>query len=243
MHDNAALVPPTRRFFAGLGAAIAGSAAGREPDLYRDRLVLRFAALNLGGLALLAAAWHEGWLAVLAAGDVTGLVRVIVAVFALGLVWCALRVVEIGGELNEVRRPRPTPESETARFLARLEGAAGDARGSLEQAMRQRLASRLVPIRHLASTLVLLGLIGTVLGFVIALSGVDAEAVSDVSAIAPMISTLIEGLGVALHTTLVGAVLNIWLMLDYRLLEAGAAKLHVALLERGAVIEREDGHG
>ena len=53
------------------------------------------------------------------------------------------------------------------------------------------------------------------------------------SAIAPMVSTLIEGLGVALHTTLVGSVLNIWLMLDYRLLEAGASRLYGGLVERG----------
>ena len=34
-----------------------------------------------------------------------------------------------------------------------------------------------------------------------------------------MVSTLIDGMSVALYTTLVGSVLNVWLMLNYRLVE------------------------
>jgi len=59
--------------------------------------------------------------------------------------------------------------------------------------------------------LVYLGLIGTVLGFVIALSGVDPERAGDIAAVGPMVGKLVEGLGVALYTTLVGAVATLWL--------------------------------
>ena len=79
----------------------------------------------------------------------------------------------------------------------------------------------------------LLGLIGTVVGFVIALSGVNPDTVSDVAAIGPMVSKLLEGMGVALYTTLVGSVLNIWLMLNHRLLEGGAIHLITHLVEEG----------
>jgi hypothetical protein len=48
-----------------------------------------------------------------------------------------------------------------------------------------------------------------------------------------MISTLIGGMSVALYTTLVGAVLNVWLMVNYRLLESGTVRLLAALIERG----------
>ena len=37
------------------------------------------------------------------------------------------------------------------------------------------LLSRIASIRHLANSLVFLGLLGTVIGFIIALSGVDAR--------------------------------------------------------------------
>jgi len=50
-----------------------------------------------------------------------------------------------------------------------------------------------------------------------------------------MVATLIDGMGLALSTTLVGAVLNLWLVTCWRLLEHGTAKLLAELLERGAV--------
>ena len=55
-----------------------------------------------------------------------------------------------------------------------------------------------------AAALVVLGLVGTVIGFIIALSGVTAEDAGDVSTVRPMISTLISGMSVALYTTLGG---------------------------------------
>ena len=91
-------------------------------------------------------------------------------------------------------------------------------------------------VRQIAGSLVLLGLIGTVLGFIIALSGVDPERASDITAITPMVSTLIAGMSTALYTTLIGAVLNIWLMIDYQLLAGGTVKLITSLIDRGEEI-------
>jgi hypothetical protein len=44
---------------------------------------------------------------------------------------------------------------------------------------------------------------------------------------------LIGGMSVALYTTLVGAILNIWLMTNYRLLESGTITLVTAMVEEG----------
>ena len=74
---------------------------------------------------------------------------------------------------------------------------------------------------------------GTVLGFIQALSGVQPDTVGDVAAIPGMVSRLLEGMSTALYTTLVGSALNIWLMLNYRLLEAGSVHLLSRLVERG----------
>ncbi|MGB0551804.1 MAG: MotA/TolQ/ExbB proton channel family protein [Alphaproteobacteria bacterium] len=52
-----------------------------------------------------------------------------------------------------------------------------------------------------------LGLVGTVIGFIVALSGVDPESVCGASAAGPMVTKLILGMSIALYTTLVGAVL------------------------------------
>ena len=88
-------------------------------------------------------------------------------------------------------------------------------------------------VRHIANSLVLLGLIGTVIGFVIALSGVDPCAVGDVRNITPMVTNLLQGMSVALYTTLVGAVLNLWLTVNYHILAGGAVKLLTGVVALG----------
>ncbi|MPY72205.1 MAG: hypothetical protein GEU92_19270 [Alphaproteobacteria bacterium] len=99
--------------------------------------------------------------------------------------------------------------------------------------MRTQLASRIAIIRYVANILVLLGLIGTVLGFVIALSAVSAEGSGDVSKVAPMVAKLLVGMSVALYTTLVGTVLHLWLSANYHLLAVGVANFTSHLIARG----------
>lgn len=67
---------------------------------------------------------------------------------------------------------------------------------------------------YLAQLLVGLGLLGTVVGFCMALAGVSASGVADVAAIGPMVSALLAGMGTALYTTLIGAVAAEWVKLN-----------------------------
>jgi biopolymer transport protein ExbB/TolQ len=142
--------------------------------------------------------------------------------------------VQTSRELNQVDEVdlvgRPTRVAAYCRGVA---GRDGPSRAISASALRLRLAARIAAVRHVANSLVILGLIGTVIGFIVALSGVDPKAVADVNAIAPMVSTLIGGMSIALHTTLIGAVLNVWLMVNYRLLETGTVQLIAAIVERG----------
>jgi hypothetical protein len=54
-----------------------------------------------------------------------------------------------------------------------------------------------------------------------------------VNAISGMVGSLIEGMGIALYTTLVGSVLNLWLAANYQLLATGTANLAAALIDAG----------
>jgi hypothetical protein len=204
-----------------------------EAGGYRYLLVLRFAVLNLVACALLAAAWLKGWVDLVLVGDTTHLVLIIAAVFVLGVASCGRKVLQTSMEINQVKEPHRARGSRVAQYLESIQGRDGHARAIAASALRLKLASRIAPIRHMANSLVFLGLIGTVIGFIIALSGVDAEAAADVESIGPMVSTLISGMSIALHTTLAGAVLNIWLMVNYRLLEGGTVTLVTAIVELG----------
>lgn len=101
----------------------------------------------------------------------------------------------------------------------------GLARTSSVDATKLRMAAGLANVRYIANSIVMIGLIGTIIGFIIALRGVNAEAATDSSAITPMISTLLLGMAIALYKTLIGSALNMWLMLNHRMLEAASARL------------------
>ena len=85
----------------------------------------------------------------------------------------------------------------------------------------------------MAGSLVLLGLVGTVVGFIIAFSSVRPDVAADPGAVGTMVSILIQGMSVALFTTLIGAVLNIWLMMNYHVLVTGTVNLVTAIVELG----------
>jgi hypothetical protein len=213
----------------GRGSDARGAAVA-EP--FRYVLVLRAILLNAVALALLAAAWANGLIGPIFATDTTYISHLIVLVFAVGLAVCLRRIVQLSRELNDLRADRLPPDSRAGRFLRQACILDAQGRASLAGALRLKLSSRIAGVRQFANNLVLLGLIGTVVGFIMALSGVDPDTVGDAGAIAPMVSNLIEGMGVALYTTLVGSVLNIWLMLNCRLLETAAVSFVTQLVER-----------
>ncbi|HUE92592.1 MotA/TolQ/ExbB proton channel family protein [Pseudomonas sp.] len=200
---------------------------------FRYLLVLRFLVLNLVAVALLGAAWLKGWVAAVFIGDMTQLVTVIALVFAVGLASCARKIFLTSSELNQLTDPRGQRSGRVMRYLAGLESRDGQSRALAASALKLKLGARIASIRHLANSLVFLGLIGTVIGFIIALSGIDPNAAADVDSIGPMVSTLISGMSVALYTTLVGAILNVWLMVNYRLLEGGTVTLVTTIVELG----------
>lgn len=218
----------------GWGDTLAPAAPPAEP-LRRSagswRSLAAFALVNLGGLALAAEATWLGWTGRLLAGDSTGTSHLIVAVFAVGLALAGREASRIASAREALRRE--PPEGEAGRLLAGAEGLPDAARARLEGAFKLELASRIGHVRTMAGSLVLLGLIGTVLGFMLALAAVEPSSAADVERIGTMVAGLVQGMGVALHTTLLGAVLNVWLMLDYRLLEADAVRLLVELARRG----------
>lgn len=211
----------------------AGDLADPGAERYRWLLLLRFALLNMAALALVGGAWTSGSLDTVRGADATGLCALIVAVFIIGLGRAGERVWMLSRELNDLAHGRAGAAGKTGAHLARLTHADATIRATLAATLRLKLAQRISGVKHLAASLVLLGLIGTVVGFVIALSGVDPSNAADPASIGPMVSTLIAGMSTALYTTLVGAVLNIWLMLNYRILEGGAVHLYTRLVELG----------
>jgi len=202
-------------------------------DPFRYLLLLRFALFNLAAFAFLGMAWTQSWIAQVVLADQTGLSIAILAVFTAGLALCAAKVWRVSTELNCLRDATACKGSWAISYLREIRGRSAGSRAIMASALRAKVFVRIAVVRNIANSLVLLGLIGTVLGFIIALSGVDARAASDVTAISPMVSRLLSGMSVALYTTLVGAVLNLWLTVNYQLLSSGAVALVTTLIGLG----------
>lgn len=202
-------------------------------ELSRHRLLLEFALFNLAATALLAAAYLQGWIGTILAADTTGLTVAIFGVFVGALALAAGKLHAVSRELNCVRELDTCRGSLAVRYLSEVVGRGSGSRAITAAALRAELAAGTAIVRYLANSLVLLGLIGTVLGFIIALSGVDPERAGDVRSVGPMVSELIRGMSVALYTTLVGSVLNLWLMVNYRLLASGTVQLATEVISLG----------
>jgi biopolymer transport protein ExbB/TolQ len=194
-------------------------------------LLMRFGLINIVAFALLGAAWAQGLVAKVINSDITNMVILITVVFIVGLILSGYRVWKVSKQLNAAYDFDPKNRSRAGDFLNKAKGKDAATRANLAQALRLKLFSRIIHIRYIASSLTILGLIGTVLGFIIALSGVDPDVASNPSAISPMVTQLIEGMSVALYTTLVGSILSVWLGLIYQMLATGTSNLVSKIIE------------
>ncbi len=214
-------------------AWLASRMAGAREDGYRYLLICHFALVNLFAFALLGAAYAQGYVDRILTADPTHFCVAIFLVFLVGLVMTGWKVVRTSQELNRMRDFDPLVPSRAQQYIAEIRGRSGDSRALAASALKLKLSTRIAGIRQLGNSLVLLGLIGTVTGFIIALSGVDPSRAGDVAAIGPMVSTLIEGMSVALYTTLVGAALNLWTMVNFQVLTAGTVSLITGIVDLG----------
>ena len=201
--------------------------------MYRYLLLFRFLLLNAACFGVLGGVWLQGWLDAMLESSARLMCLGIFATFLLGFAVCALKVVRTSLELNQVRDGRPAPGSRAAAYLDRFPGGRADDRRIAADLLRFRMASHVSIVGHVANTLVFLGLIGTVIGFIVALSSVEPGVTGNVRQIAPMVASLVDGMGIALYTTLVGAVLHVWLIVNHRMLTTGALHLYNAIVELG----------
>ncbi len=73
-------------------------------------------------------------------------------------------------------------------------------------------------VKWVATHVVRVGLLGTVIGLLIAFSSAKSGSSGDPNQIRAMIGTVVEGMYIALFATLFGVASNIWLKINMRLL-------------------------
>lgn len=200
---------------------------------HRFLLLMRFALVNIVAVALSAAAWAQGWLDGLF-DPLTGILSAgISAVFIYGLTICGWKIWQTSTAINDLKEGGRVAAACAARYLAKSKRKDDGGLAIQLNTLRLRLSHNIQVVRSIANLLVFLGLIGTVIGFIISLSGVEPQSVSQAERVATMVATLIKGMSIALYTTLLGAVLNVWLNINYRILSTGTVNLYSQLAAQG----------
>ena len=198
---------------------------------YKFLLVLRFSLINILGIIFLIVTYTQGYIAKAIDADITNVILLILVLFLLGLIISGIRTFWISKQLNYATEKSKELNSITNHYLQNIKNLDASARSNLASSLRIKLANKINLVKFIANTLVILGLIGTVIGFIIALSGVDGNVSSDPEEISKMITTLIQGMSVALYTTLAGSICSVWLNICYHILSSGANKLLAKIIE------------
>lgn len=185
--------------------------------MLRNLLIYRLVVFNvlvLVGVGLLGA---SGLVAPLFLGDGSYITYAILALFVATLASTSFRAVKVSRALNLWKTLR------SGRIVSH--------RGLRIRRQTAKLPEKIAHIKDAANWMVALGLIGTVVGFIAALSGVDPTAAMSAAGTQKLVSDLIHGMGIALNTTLVGAAASLWTEVNYRMLRTATANL-VADVER-----------
>ena len=200
---------------------------------YKYLLILRYSLINLVGLVFLFVLITQGYVSKAIKADITNMVIVILTLFSVGFILAAYRTFWLSRELNYSYLKILPPNSISRDFLQNSKKLDASSRNNLAASLIIKLSSKINYIKFMANTLVILGLIGTVIGFIIALSGVDGSVSSNPEEVSKMVSTLIQGMSVALYTTLVGSICSVWLNICYQIMSTGANNLLSKIIELG----------
>ncbi len=200
---------------------------------FKYLLILRYSIINIVGLTFLFVLFTQGYVTKAISADITNMVVIILCLFFVGFILAAYRTFWVSKELNNAFSIKIPPLSLAKEFLAKSKKLDASSRNNLAVSLRIKIANKINFIKFIANTLVILGLIGTVIGFIIALSGVDGSVSSNPDEVSKMVSTLISGMSVALYTTLVGSICSVWLNICFQILSTGANKLLSRIIELG----------
>lgn len=176
--------------------------------MLRNLLIYRFTIFNMLALAAVWLAYDRGLVTYLFEHDDTRITMVIVALFAAAS-WATT---------SHILR--------TSRMLNTLKEAGAEGLSFMvHRSAHHKLRAKVAWLESASGWMVGLGLIGTVIGFTVALSGIDQASLAQASGVQASVGKLMEGMRIALNTTIAGAVLGMWNEVNFRMLRTAQETL------------------
>lgn len=217
--------------------------AREEPPfrLFHQWLVLAV-LIGFGGYL----AWQSGIYGYVVQNDPTRLSVVITALFVAGMIHCGVLGWKLAQESDALARilaldadpllwrsgPPVVRDSVPGAYFHALSRRLGDARGvsagdyaQLTDVLADRIRGQHEGGWFVTNALVKLGLLGTVIGFILMLRSVMSIDSFDISEAQGLLGAMTVGMGVALNTTMLGLVCSMLLGVQYLMMDRGADKL------------------
>jgi hypothetical protein len=188
--------------------------------------------------------WRYGLFRLMVQADRTYISLVICVLYVGASLHCLYRTIAVSREGERERRAEAALDAPEALFTegALPAGLTGDhirdlaekARAQGERRLDQTLLLRGLADRlrgsngfgnFAADSLMKLGLLGTIIGFIIMLAPIAGLDVSDKSVLKSSMGVMSDGMAVAMYTTLAGLVGSILLKLQYYMLESATSGL------------------
>jgi hypothetical protein len=228
----------------GQGAALAASDRS-PPERGALLLWMIFTGLSVFAAVLL---WRYGLLHLMVTSDRTYISSVIAALYIATCVHCFMRTRAIAREGEVGQRCRAVLASPdgakaldadgrglpkglvTDHIQSLVEKAKAQARGRIDQTLLLRsLADRLRGSNGFGAfasdTLMKLGLLGTIIGFIIMLAPIATLDAADKVAMKSSMGLMSDGMAVAMYTTLAGLVGSILVRIQYYMLDAATQRV------------------
>jgi hypothetical protein len=161
--------------------------------------------------------WTQGTLQWLNASDPTGISQLIVGVFVTLLLWSGFRAWRLMKEMQ-------APATQTTSWLANFQHAINEApaqRDAITDLLTERASGAHETAWWFNGLLLKLGLLGTVVGFMLMSLTVANFEVFDVEKAQALLRSMTRGMGVALLTTLVALIGN--MIVGWQLLQLDRA--------------------
>ena len=229
------------------GAAIAATDRS-SPERGALLLWMIFTGLSVFAAVLL---WRYGLLGLMVRSDRTYISSVIAVLYIVTCIHCFLRTRAIAREGAVGERCRAMLESSDADKLLQdarslpnglvtdhirslIEKAKAQAKGSITGRIDQTLLLRSLADRLRGSngfgafasdTLMKLGLLGTIIGFIIMLAPIATMDAADKVAMKSSMGLMSDGMAVAMYTTLAGLVGSILVRIQYYMLDAATQRV------------------
>jgi hypothetical protein len=163
--------------------------------MLKNLLMYRFIIFNSLMTGLMAWLASKGYLSLVVASDPTGISLGIAALFLLSGAATTIQAWKITREKNAHKEGRYTAKDKAKRQI------------------------KLGRISRASDAMALLGIIGTVVGFIIAFATTDPSSLLNASDVSTGVAQIMKGMGIALYTTLTGAVLGGWTGENFNMLK------------------------